>query len=336
MLISEAIVLEDFNRPLAIKQIQIPVLQENQVLVKIKYASICGSQLFEWRGERDNQKWLPHLLGHEAYAEIVKVNSENKSFSVGQKVIISWLSNGLPSGAAPIYSDQDGNVINSGKCAVFATYAVVSLDRIFIAHPGIHEKLAPLFGCAIPTGAGMVYKQIVNYRGGAVLVNGFGGIGMASAICLKALGVEDVSVNDTAAERLRLAIEMGFKPVDSIMKDGRQYEMIFETTGSAISIEESFKMLSYPGKLVFASHPPKGSMVSFDPHDFIRGKMVEGTWGGGIKNQQDFTAICELLAGKLDVADFIGKQFDFREVNEAFAYALAGHKGRALLNFELS
>jgi S-(hydroxymethyl)glutathione dehydrogenase / alcohol dehydrogenase len=338
MLTSEAIVLEEFNQPLVIKRVIIPDLQSNQVLVKIKYASICGSQLYEWRGERDNQKWLPHLLGHEAFAEIVEINSDNNSFFVGQKVIISWLTNGLPSGVAPTYKDINGKVINAGKNAVFATYSVVSIDRIFPAHPAIEEKLAPLFGCAIPTGGGMVYKSLDDYLGGPVLVKGFGGIGMASAACLKILGIKDIRVSDFSLERLNVAVEMGFTPISALAKpsSSNQYELIFETTGSARSIEESFNLLAYPGKLVFASHPPKGSMVTLDPYDLIKGRKIEGTWGGGIKNQKEFTHICELMAGHIELEHFVGKEFNFREVNQAIAYTSQGHRGRALLNFELA
>jgi S-(hydroxymethyl)glutathione dehydrogenase/alcohol dehydrogenase len=335
MLISEAIVLEDFNRPLSIRKVLIPKLQENQVLLKIKYASICGSQLFEWRGERDNHKWLPHLLGHEAFGEIIAINSTSSSFSVGQKVVASWLSNGLSGGATPTYNDLHGQKINAGKNAVFATYAVVSADRLFVINPNIDERLAPLFGCAIPTGAGMVYNSLDVDVKGPVLVNGFGGIGMASAVCLKRLGVNDIWISDTSLERLKIAAEMGFTIVDALGKSRNQYEIIFDTTGSAKSIQESFNLLTYPGKLVFASHPPKGSIVSFDPFDFIKGRKIQGTWGGEIKNQEDFTNLCELMAESVEFDYFIGKEFHFRDINKAMEYSLQSHRGRALLNFEI-
>jgi S-(hydroxymethyl)glutathione dehydrogenase/alcohol dehydrogenase len=335
MLISEAIVLEEFNRPLSIKKVSIPTLQENQVLLKIKYASICGSQLFEWRGERDNHKWLPHLLGHEAFGEIIAIKSTSNIFSVGQNVVVSWLSNGLSGGATTTYKDLQGQKVNAGKNAVFATYAVVSMDRLFVINRNIDERLAPLFGCAIPTGAGMVYNSVDGYVKGPVLVNGFGGIGMASAVCLKRLGVRDILVSDTSLERLNIAAEMGFTIVDALDKSRNQYEIIFETTGSAVSIQESFNLLTYPGKLVFASHPPKGAIVSFDPFDFIKGRKIEGTWGGGIKSQEDFTNLCELMIGYVEFDYFVGKEFHFRDINKAMEYSLHGHRGRALLNFEV-
>ena len=66
-------VLENVAKPLRIlNDVQIPKLKKGQVLVKIKYSGICGSQIFEILGMRDSIKYIPHVLGHEASGTIIK------------------------------------------------------------------------------------------------------------------------------------------------------------------------------------------------------------------------------------------------------------------------
>jgi S-(hydroxymethyl)glutathione dehydrogenase/alcohol dehydrogenase len=323
-------VLRNFLEPLEIKVINIPELRDYQVLVRVIYASFCGSQLFEWRGERDNSKWLPHVLGHEGYAEIVAKDEKVHTFNVGDKVIVSWLSNGLIESDPPRYLGIDGEYINAGKGAVFATHAVVSQSKIFKAPSGINPKVAPLWGCAIPTGAGMV-RNLSGYRmNSRVLVRGFGGVGMAAAFCLKKLGFETVAIDDTSEERQQIARAATFSLRTELSTDTK-YDLVIDTTGSAPALEESFTMLGDKGKLLFATHPPKNSKITIDPFDLISGKTIEGTWGGETKSQDDFDSLYELIGDSIFAENFIGTEFPFESINDALQYSLESRPGKALI-----
>ena len=332
--VAKVAVLRKFFQPLEIKEIQIPKLNEYQVLVRIIYASVCGSQLFEWRGERDNSKWLPHVLGHEAYAEIVELGKKVSSFARGDKVIVSWLSNGLIGSVPPKYLGVDGEIINAGKNAVFATYAVVSQDKIFRAPTGINPKVAPLWGCAIPTGAGMV-KNLVEYNSSwKVIVRGFGGVGMAAAFCLKKLGFNNVVIDDNSTERIQIAEKSGFS-IRNNQINIENYDVVIDTTGSSSALEESFQLLREKGKMIFASHPPKNSQIRIDPFELIKGKKIEGTWGGEVRNQEDLDSLYELIGLSINENDFIGKEFPFTSINDAIQYALESRQGRALISVSI-
>jgi S-(hydroxymethyl)glutathione dehydrogenase/alcohol dehydrogenase len=90
-LLSQFAVLEKVNKPLVIKNLKIPNLQKNQLLVKIKYSYICGTQLNEIFGAKGPDKYVPHTLGHEASGNIMQVGPGIKNFKIGERVVLSWI-----------------------------------------------------------------------------------------------------------------------------------------------------------------------------------------------------------------------------------------------------
>jgi Zn-dependent alcohol dehydrogenase len=163
-----------------------------------------------------------------------------------------------------------------------------------------------------------------------VLVRGFGGVGMAASICLRKLGVREIFVDDISIERKEKSSAMGFSLLDSGARE-ESFTEIFDATGSISSIENSLAMLSAPGTLVFASHPPSGEKISIDPFELIRGKKIFGTWGGGINSQTLFDEIVNLLKQEILPEDFLGESFKLKDINRALDYSLSGQIGRALL-----
>jgi len=327
---TDSAVISSFGKQIEIRRIRIPDLRPNQVLVKILYASICGSQIFEWRGQRDNKKWLPHLFGHEAIGEVVASKDCAIDFKSNERVVLSWLSNGLSPSEAPVYLDENERRINAGSCAVFSRLAVISQDKIFRIPVEIDPKVAPLFGCSIPTGVGMVKEFSQKRFHEPILVRGFGGVGIATSVYLRKLGVQELFVEDLSDERISKARNMGFKIFDS-KKGTEKFLEVYDSTGSATSIETSFELLKAKGTLIFASHPPKGQKICIDPFELIQGKRVYGTWGGGISSQKDFNEVVNTLHEEVRPGDFLGKEFRLEEINEAMQYSISAQGGRTLL-----
>ena len=82
----KAAVLLKTNSPLEIMDLNFPKLLRGQVLVKLEYSAICHSQLMEVTGQRGDDKYLPHLLGHEGSGEVIEIGKDVKKVSVGDKV----------------------------------------------------------------------------------------------------------------------------------------------------------------------------------------------------------------------------------------------------------
>ncbi len=88
----KAVVLYKTGKPLVVEDhIEIPHLQAWQVLVKIAYSGVCHSQLMEARGFRGEDKYLPHLLGHEGSGNVVDVGNRVSKVEPGDHVILTWI-----------------------------------------------------------------------------------------------------------------------------------------------------------------------------------------------------------------------------------------------------
>jgi len=205
---TKAAVLEALDKPLSIKDIEIPNLLRGQVLVKVFYSGVCRSQLMEVQGGRGTDNWLPHLLGHEGSGIVVDVGEGVTKVKIGDEVILGWLkSSGLSAPGAKYLSGNQ--VINSGQVTTFSNYTVVSENRLVIKPPSLSFDTAVLFGCALPTGAGMVLNELKPLVGQSVIVLGLGGIGMAALIALKATGVKLIIAIDISNQKLALAKKLG-------------------------------------------------------------------------------------------------------------------------------
>ena len=89
----KAAVLEKIKHPLKILELNKKQPGSGQILVRVLYSSVCGSQIFEKEGLRGKDKWLPHLLGHEGVGIVVSKGEGCKKFKIGEKVIITWITN---------------------------------------------------------------------------------------------------------------------------------------------------------------------------------------------------------------------------------------------------
>ena len=289
MKISCAAVLEKLGQPLVIKNVEIPPLLSGQVLVKVLFSGVCRSQVMEVCGGRGNDPWLPHLLGHEGSGIVLSIGEGVTKVGLGDEVILGWVKgHGLDApGAKYKCGDQ---VINSGQVTTFCNYTVVSENRLVKKPAGLAFDTAVLFGCALPTGAGMVLNELKPSIDQSVIVLGLGGIGLAALIGLKALGVRSIIAVDISEEKLILAKQLGAKHTfNSMNKDFRQevldltkggVDMCVESGGQAATIELGFSLIhKNGGKLLFASHPPEGDLIRLAPHELISGKQISGSWG---------------------------------------------------------
>ena len=88
----KAAFINQLNKPLTIRDnVSYENLKKGQVLVKIKYTGICGSQLYEIYGGRDNKKYIPHLLGHEATGIVIDYHHSVKKIKKNDRVILTWI-----------------------------------------------------------------------------------------------------------------------------------------------------------------------------------------------------------------------------------------------------
>ena len=341
----KAAVLEKINSKLKIIDLQVPKLTHGQVLVKIFFSGACRSQLMEIVGGRNNQNWLPHLLGHEGSGEIVEVGSGVSKFKPGDKVILGWIKGkGIEAESASF--SYENQIINSGKVTTFSNYSIVSENRLVMKPKHLSFEEAVLFGCAIQTGAGMVFNELKISREDNVIVLGLGGIGLSALIALKTLNIEKIIALDISNEKLNLAKELGAthifntqrsdlkSEINKIFKEGANF--CIESCGKASTIELGFSLLNKKnGELIFASHPPKDEKISLNPHELISGKKIRGSWGGACLPDKDVPKISDAFnSSNVQLKKLLSKKYKLEQINDALTDLKTGKVTRPLIEME--
>jgi S-(hydroxymethyl)glutathione dehydrogenase/alcohol dehydrogenase len=342
MKISYAAVLEEVGQPLVIKNIELPKLLLGQVLVKVLFSGVCRSQVMEVRGFRGKDPWVPHLLGHEGSGIVLEVGEGVTKVKPSDEVILGWLKSDGADVSGAIYSCGD-QVINSGKVTTFCNYTIVSESRLVLKPPSLPFDTAVLFGCALPTGAGMVLNELRPSVDKSVIVLGLGGIGLSALMALKALGVRSIIAIDISEEKLSLARRLGATHVFNSIHEGME-QRIFELAGGGVdiclesagqvsTIELGFSLIrKNGGKLLFASHPPDGEMIRLAPHELISGKQIAGSWGGATIPDRDIPKMHKIFEdANIPLDALLTKRYSLEQINEALDDLEAGRVFRPLI-----
>ena len=335
-----AAVLVAPNRPLEILELRFPELKDGQVLVRIIASGICRSQLMEAKGKRGEDKWLPHLLGHEGVGVVERIGPQVTKVKIGEKVIVGWIVGRGFSSAAPQFLTVNGIPINSGAATTFSEYSVVSENRVYMAPEGFPDEFLPLFGCALLTGGGIALNHFDEKLHKNLLVLGFGGVGSSAAVVLDSFKSTSMIILDESEARRNQARLMGFSQVysmeefESINRNNliEKFDLCVESAGTTGTIELGFSLLNKTGRLVFASHPESGARISIDPFEMINGKLIFGSFGGGSKPEDDIKTISKLLQeSRLNLEYMLGTVFALEDVNQALEQLEMGQPGRPLI-----
>src|ERR1700738_1371863 len=142
---TEAALLVQTGTPLVVAEIEIPVLKPGQVLVEITYSGACGTQVMEWRGDKGEDKWVPHCLGHEGTGVVLETGSAVTKVKADDKVVLSWIKgSGIEAGGA-IY-EWDGKKVNAGGVTTFQRHAVVSENRLTLGPNSLSIEVSLFWG----------------------------------------------------------------------------------------------------------------------------------------------------------------------------------------------
>jgi S-(hydroxymethyl)glutathione dehydrogenase/alcohol dehydrogenase len=338
-----AAVLRQLGQPLSIETLEIPPLRQGQVLVEIAFSGVCRSQLMEARGGRGADRWLPHLLGHEGAGTVLAVGENVTKVGPGDQVILTWIRSAGADAAGATFSNGH-HQINAGPVTTFSTHTVSAENRIVRLPPGVPLDVAVLFGCALPTGAGMVMNELDPEPGSSLAVVGLGGIGLSAVMAARLTECSPIIAIDVSADKLSLAAAFGAShtinsssqdPVNAVrdLTAGHGVDYCVEAGGATETIEQAFSMVrKHGGRCLFASHPPSGAKIQLDPHDLISGRRIAGSWGGCSKPDQDTPKLAAMYReGRLPLERLLTKRYRLDEVNQALDDLEGGRVNRPLL-----
>lgn len=314
-----------------VADLEAPEPLAGQVAVTVAFSGVCHSQLMEARGLRGEDRWVPHLLGHEGTGVVQSVGPGVTKVRPGDRVVLTWIKGaGLDAGGG--CCRWNGRVVNAGPVTTFNEIAVVAENRVVALPAGVPLDLGVLFGCALPTGAGVVLNTLRPRPATTLVVYGLGGVGICALAAAARCDLERVIAVDVEPVKLELARDFGATdlidasrqdPVAAIraLTSGRGADYAVEAAGSTATIERAFASVRDDGgRCVFASHPPAGQRISLDPHALIRGRRLEGSWGGGCSPDRDVPLLAELCGdGRLPFARLLDTRWDLGEVNDALS-----------------
>jgi S-(hydroxymethyl)glutathione dehydrogenase/alcohol dehydrogenase len=260
-----AAVLERVGEPLSIcAGVAPPPLGRGQVLVNIAYSGVCHSQLMEVRGSRGKDHFLPHLLGHEGTGRVEAIGEGVTKVKPGDWVILGWIKGvGMDCGGSKYM--QAGRQINAGGVTTFNEKAVVAENRVVHLPTGVPLDVGVLFGCALPTGAGIVTNTIKPKNASVLAVFGLGGIGLSALMATQLFKCSKVIAIDVNPDKLALAKDFGASvTIDASTENvleriseitgGTGLDYAVEATGQVSIIEMAFESVRRGGGLCAVSY----------------------------------------------------------------------------------
>jgi S-(hydroxymethyl)glutathione dehydrogenase/alcohol dehydrogenase len=339
----KAAILVELRQPLVLGEIELPErLDIGQVLVKVHYSGICGSQLGEIDGAKGEDKFLPHLLGHEGSGTVEAVGPGVRRLKPGDKVVLHWRKGIGIESATPAYG-WGSKKVNAGWITTFNEYAIVSENRLTAIAPDSDLEIAALFGCAVTTGFGVVENNAKVRIGESVVVFGAGGVGLnivQAAALSTAFPVIAVDLHDS---RLALAKDFGATHVinslshDAIAEIKRiapaGVDVFIDNTGIPEVIESGYSITKSQGRVILVGVPKKGNDISIHSLPLHFGKILTGSHGGEALPEADIPRYMQLFrAGKINLKPLITHRFPLDSVNEAIAGMRSGAvSGRCML-----
>jgi S-(hydroxymethyl)glutathione dehydrogenase/alcohol dehydrogenase len=343
---TKAAILAELRSPLVLAEIELPAtLAVGQVLVTIHYSGICGSQLGEINGVKGEDKFLPHLLGHEGSGTVLEVGPGVRRVKVGDRVVLHWRKGPGIEAEPPTYL-WEGKKVNAGWVTTFNEHAVVSENRLTPIPGDSDLEVAALFGCAVTTGFGVVVNDARIKIGDAVVVYGAGGVGLNIVQAAAIAGAFPIVAVDLHDNRLELARGMGAthvvngsradvrKELGAIVPGG--VDVFIDNTGVPAIIEAGYSLTKSTGSVVLVGVPAKGNNVSLYSLPLHFGKTIRGSHGGGALPHEDIPRYHGMFrAGRLKLRELVTDRFPLDEVNRAIDEMRSGKvRGRCLIRMQ--
>lgn len=340
---AKAAILAQSRAPLVIDQILLPdALGVGQVLVQVLYSTICGAQLNEIAAAKGPDKFLPHLLGHEASARVIEIGLGVTNVKPGDTVVLHWRPSMGIQCQPPSYKWR-GEKLNAGWVTTFSEYAVISENRMTVISPDYDLRNAPLLGCAVTTAAGVINNDAKVKIGESVVVFGVGGVGLNVVQFAQLAGAYPIIAVDLLDGKLDMARTRGATHCikagnagDDMDAEIRKIvgakgpDKVIDTTGAKSVIELAYNLTHADGTCVLVGVPSEKVTIYTLPIHF--NKVLTGSHGGDAVPQVDIPRLIRLnQAGRLSFDGIITHEFSLDDINAALDVVRSGGAGRVVL-----
>lgn len=353
------------SRPLAIEELDLDPPGPGEVLVEVKAAGLCHSDLSVINADRPRP--TPVALGHEAAGVVAEVGAGVDDLQPGDHVVMTFVpscghclpcAEGRPALCEPGNgANAQGRLLTGARrlhrggepvnhhmgVSAFAEHAVVSRRSLVKVDPDLPLDQAALFGCAVQTGVGAVVNTARVPAGSTVAVIGLGGVGLNALLAAGLVGAERIVAIDLRDDKLALARQLGATDTANAGDEecahqvrelaGGGVDFAFEMAGSVPALELAYRITRRGGTTVTAglAHPEK--RLSIQQVSLVaEERTLKGSYIGSCVPTRDVPRLIALFRrGRLPVDRLLSERIALEDINGAFDRLAEGRTVRQVL-----
>lgn len=354
------------SRPISITNVELDEPGPGEMLVRMRAAGLCHSDLSVMNGDRPRE--VPLVLGHEAAGVVEKLGAGVRHFEVGDHIVMVFVpscgdclscQSGRPAlcgpgakanGAGSLLSGEyrlthDGKSVNHHLgVSCFAEKAVVSEKSCVKVTKDLPFEHAALFGCAVLTGVGAVLNTAAFKPGSTAAVVGLGGVGLSALLGALAAGARRVIAIDLAESRREFALELGassaLDPTDEdaierFLQDEGGVDYAFEFAGAVPALQTAYRITAPGGTTVTAGLPhPDADLVFKAVSLTTEERTLKGSYIGTAVPRRDIPRYIDLFRSRrLPVDRLMTHTIALDEINEGFDRLARGEAIRQVVMF---
>jgi S-(hydroxymethyl)glutathione dehydrogenase / alcohol dehydrogenase len=365
----QAAVLHAAKTPMAIETVTAAALRPTDVLVRIRAAGLCHTDLEVIEGSLRYP--LPIVLGHEAAGVVEQVGPAARGVKVGDHVVLSW----NPHCGHCFYCDRDAPILceeylGGGPKALafdggartslaggqqlqqlmflgsFAEYCIVADQQAIPVPKEIPFDRAGLIGCGVMTGVGAALNLGAIAHGDSVMVIGCGAVGLSAVQGARLAGAGAIIAADLDPAKLALAARMGATHGVDVSKDdaveaarretgGRGVDVVIEAAGHATAFRTTTEAVRPGGQVIWLGKIDVNNDVSFRWGSLMQEKRIRRVSYGNTRPRRDFPLLARAyLDGSLKLDEMISRRIRLAEINEGFAALKRGETIRSVVTFD--
>ncbi|MCS7242202.1 MAG: zinc-dependent alcohol dehydrogenase family protein [Candidatus Caldatribacterium sp.] len=314
----------------SIREVPTPSPGPGEVLVRVKVAGICGTDVHILRGEYFQD--FPIVAGHEFAGEVVALGEGVEGFSVGERVTAD--PNIFCDRCYFCKINKNNHCVNFAALGVtrdgaFAEYVTVPAKCLFPLPEGLsfaEGALAEPLACAV---YGVQRSHI--RPGEKVLIFGAGPIGLLLLSLFRVSGASQVVVVDISEKKLELAMKRGAS--DALLADGKEgkrlkeiapfgFEVVVDATGVPEVMEKALGYVEPDGTFLLFGVAPRGASMRLEPYEvFRRDLRIVGSFA--VKKTMQY-ALNLLGSGAVAVRDLVSSQYPLERFGDALEEVLTG------------
>ncbi len=330
-----AVLKETANPGVTLRNVPLPEPQAEEVLVKVKYASICGTDIgiYDWIPWAQAHIKPPQIIGHEMVGEVIEVNTKHKTKIKKGDFVSSethiFCLNCYQCSIENYHICENMKLFGIGRNGAFAEYATIPLRTTWKNDPSL-----PLEAMSVqePLGNAVNVVSKANVKGKKILVMGLGPTGLCAGMVAKAYGAKEVVGINRREYRRKLAARIGFdrtlEQLDPSEYD--TFDAVLEMSGNRIGIQVALDAVRISGKIIAFGIPKEKIDVDWGKYLINKEITIGSVFGRQIWDTWKETT--RLLTSKeIDLRKIITHKFSLAEFEKAMEVMKSGECGKVVL-----